>query len=126
MHELGHPLDETLEVVVEALDLPRLHAEDRVAVLADPREREEPARLALELLIVVGVVVLVLVVVVIVLVVVVVLVVGHRAASLPAARWPNLQPPMPVGCCPISTPSASYATTAVGPTPFSRSDFLKR
>ena len=45
----------------KALHLTRLHPEHRVAVLADPREREEPPRLALELLIVLGVVVLVLV-----------------------------------------------------------------
>ena len=59
VHERGHSLDEALEVVVERLDLARLHPEHGVAVLADPREREKPARLALELLLVRRVVVVV-------------------------------------------------------------------
>ena len=123
MHERGHPLDEPLEVLVEALDLPRLHPEHRVAVLTNPRERDEPSRLALELLVVLGVVVLVVAVVV----AVIVLVLGHRAASLapPRAGRPA-HPPMPVDCRPSSTPLASRAITAVGPTPFCRSDLLMR
>ena len=66
VHELGHALDEPLEIVVEGLHLARLHAEHRVAVLADPREREEPPRLALDLLVLLGVVVLVVAVIVVV------------------------------------------------------------
>ena len=79
VHERRHALDQALEVVVEGLDLAGLHPQRRVAVLADAREREEPARLALEILLVVWLVVLVLVVLVLV---VAVLVVGHCAASL--------------------------------------------
>ena len=59
VHQRGHALDEALEVVVERLDLPCLHPEGRVAVLTDPREREQPPRLLLELLLVVVVVIVV-------------------------------------------------------------------
>ena len=82
VHERRHALDEPLEVVVERLDLPRLHPQNGVAVLPDPRERERaaapparaPARPRASSCVVL--------VVVIVIVVVVVVVVGHRAASL--------------------------------------------
>ena len=89
MHQRGHALDEALQVVVEGLDVPGLHAENRVPVLSNPRERQLATCLALELLSLVAVVVaVVVVVVVLVVVLVLVLVVGHRAASLTAARWP--------------------------------------
>ena len=48
VHQGGHPLDETLEVLVERLDLPRPHAQDGVAVLPDAREGDEAARFPLE------------------------------------------------------------------------------
>ncbi len=48
VHQGGHPLDETLEVLVERLDLTRPHAQDGVAVLPDPREGDEAARFPLE------------------------------------------------------------------------------
>ena len=126
VHQRGHALDEPLEVVVEALDLARLHAENRVAVLPDPRERQQATRLALELLLVLGVIVLVIVVV-LVLVLVIVVVVGHRAASLAAARWPY-RPSLrcPSAAAELGSPPASRAITAIGPTPSRRSDFLNR
>src|SRR5205085_721284 len=40
LHQVPHPRDERLEVVVEALDLARLHPQDRVGVLADLGKRE--------------------------------------------------------------------------------------
>ena len=43
---VDHPLDEPAEVVVELLDLVRLHPQRRVAVLADLRERELAAGVA--------------------------------------------------------------------------------
>ena len=48
VHQRGHPLDETLEVLVERLDLPCPHAQDGVAVLPDAREGDEAARFPLE------------------------------------------------------------------------------
>ena len=89
------------EGAVERLDVARLHAKNRVAVLADARERQKPPRLALDLLLGVRVGVLVLgvvgvLVVVFVLVFVLVFVCGHRAASLarratatPLSRYPS-------------------------------------
>ena len=49
VHEARHALDEAPEVVVDVLDLARLHAQRGVAVLPDPRERDQAPRLALEL-----------------------------------------------------------------------------
>jgi hypothetical protein len=46
LHQDGHASHEAPEVVVEPLDGPRLHAEDRIGVLADLREREPAPRLA--------------------------------------------------------------------------------
>ena len=43
-HQRDHPLGEPREVVVEVLDLARAHAQHRVGVLADLRERERGAR----------------------------------------------------------------------------------
>jgi len=77
VHERGHPLGQPADIVVDLLDLTRLHAQHRVAVLANPGEREHAPGLKLELLLVRGVIVLPLV-----LVVVLVVVVAHRAASL--------------------------------------------
>ena len=47
VHQLGHPLDELVEVVVEGLDLVRPHAKHGIGVLADLRERDEPPGIAL-------------------------------------------------------------------------------
>ena len=80
VHESGHPLDEPPEVGIEALDLACLHSQRGVAVLADPREREQTPRFAFELGLLVALLVLVLVVVVLVIVVVL----GHwRGESSP-------------------------------------------
>src|SRR5581483_6418581 len=53
VHQGGHALDEAAQVVVERRDLVRLQAQDRVAVLADLRERELAAGLGLDRLAVV-------------------------------------------------------------------------
>ena len=47
VHQAAHPLHEPDELVVEGLDLARLHAQDGVGVLADLRKRETAARLLL-------------------------------------------------------------------------------
>ena len=49
VHERRHPLHEPVQVVVEALDLPRLHAQHAISVLPDAGERDESPRLPLEL-----------------------------------------------------------------------------
>ena len=90
VHEGGHPLGEAANVVVDLRDLAGLHAQHRVAVLANPGQREHAPGLELELVLVILVVMLVLGVVVLGVVVLVlgvravlgVVVVGHRAASL--------------------------------------------
>ena len=87
VHERRHALGEAQEVVVELLDLPRLHPENGIPVLPDPRERYQPARFALEPLVLGGVQLLamlvVMVMVVVVLVIVVVVVVVHGGESSP-------------------------------------------
>ena len=40
VHQLGHPLDEPAELVVEVLDVVRFHAQHGIRVLADLGERE--------------------------------------------------------------------------------------
>ena len=54
VHEARHALDEAQELVVESLGLPRPHPQDGVAVLANLRERDQPACLALEALLGLG------------------------------------------------------------------------
>ena len=80
VHQRGHPLGQAANVVIDSLDLPRLHAEHGVAVLSDPREREHAPGFELELLLVR--LVLVLLVVLVFVIVIVLGVVVHRAASL--------------------------------------------
>jgi hypothetical protein len=90
VHEDRHAVDEAAKVVVDVLDLARLHAQRGVAVLPDARERDEAPGLALELLLV-ALALLVVVVVVVpvfvpVFVVVIVVVVVHRAGECRRAR----------------------------------------
>jgi len=47
LHQVLHPLDQPPEIVVETLDLVCAHPQHRIGVLADLRQREPPARLAL-------------------------------------------------------------------------------
>ena len=82
VHQRRHPLHEADEVVVEGLDLPCLHAQRRVAVLPDPRERDDAARLALERALVLGERRLVLLRPDVLVALVLVIVRRHRAASL--------------------------------------------
>jgi len=49
LHQPLHPRDEAAQIVVELLDRPCLHAQGDVRVLADLREREPAARLALRI-----------------------------------------------------------------------------
>ena len=43
VHQLGHPVDESAEIVVEVLDVVRFQAQNRIRVLPDLREREAPS-----------------------------------------------------------------------------------
>src|SRR6266511_2498862 len=47
LHQIAHPGHEPAQVVVELLHGPRLHAEDRIGVLPDLRQRELPPRFVL-------------------------------------------------------------------------------
>ena len=84
VHEAGHPLGQPRKLLVEGLDLVGAHPQDRVAVLADLRERDAAPRLQLGtivviVLVVVAVVMIVITVVVIMAVLVVVVVIAHAA-----------------------------------------------
>ena len=82
VHERRHPLGEPGELLVEVLDLVGAHAQHRIAVLADLRERELAPRLAARRVVVVVLVArAVLVVVVAVVVIVVALVRGRRSCG---------------------------------------------
>jgi hypothetical protein len=50
VHQHGHPVDESPEVVVEVLNVVRDQAQRRIAVLADLRERKPTPSIGLGLL----------------------------------------------------------------------------
>jgi hypothetical protein len=83
VHQHGHPVDEPPKVVVELLDLVRLQAERRIAVLADLRKRKATPSLDLGLLtsVLVRLVIVLVVMLVIVIVVVMVVFVCHSASQ---------------------------------------------
>ena len=64
MHQHEHPLRQLRELLVEALHRVRLHSQDRIAVLADLRQRDLPTRALLGLLRVVVIVIVVVVIVI--------------------------------------------------------------
>ena len=85
VHQLGHPVDEPAQVVVEVGDLVGGQPQRGIAVLADLCERKATPRLGLGF----GLQLLVGLLVVVLVIVVVIVVVGHRRAQcsqLPAGN----------------------------------------